>query len=110
MSEFGRSWWPPGSGLWWLGPVAGDEASVPADHGGGFDDQHHLAETAPLEGTREHGEDGPVGGCESWSFDLSLQNEDLMAKGEDLCVTLVTGHEQQPETGDQESEQVRQDR
>ena len=39
-------------------------------------------------------------------FDLSLEDKDLMAKGENLCVTLVTGHEQQSETSDQQPEQV----
>ena len=109
-AEFGRSWWPPCSSLWWLGPVAGDKASVPADHRGGFDDQHHAVETATVERTRKHRKDGPIGGCESGSLDLSLQHEDLMTKSQDLGVSLVTGHQQQPDTGNQESEKVRMDR
>ncbi len=36
-------------------------------------------------------------GCESGTVDLSLENEDLMAEGEDFGVTLVAGHEEQAE-------------
>ncbi len=61
--------------------MTGDEASVPVDHGGWLGDQHHASEPGPV--------------------DLSLQNEDLMAEGEDLGVTLVAGHQQQPETSNQ---------
>ena len=81
--------------------MAGDEVTVPADHGGGLDDQHHATETRPVEGTRQHGQDRPVSGYESWPIDLSLENEDLMAKSQDLRVSFVAGHEQQPETSDQ---------
>ena len=56
--------------------------------------------------TREHGQDGPVRRGEPRPLDLSLQDENLMAKGEDLGVTLVTGYQQQSETGDQEPKQV----
>ena len=96
----------PGSGPRWLGPVAGDEVSVPADHGGRFHDQHHTGKPLPVERTREHGQDGPVRRGEPRPLDLSLQDENLMAKGEDLGVTLVTGYQQQSETGDQEPKQV----
>ena len=81
--------------------MAGHEAPVSADHGGWFHDQHHGCESVPVEGMRDHGQDGPVGGRESGPVDLSLQNQDLMAKGEDLGVTFVTGHQEQPETSDQ---------
>ncbi len=89
--------WSAGSRCRWLGPVAGDETAVPSDHGGGFDDQHHGCESGPVEGGREHRQDGPVGGCESGTVDLSLQHEDLMSKGQDFGVTLVAGHEEQAE-------------
>ena len=36
--------------------------------------------------------------------------KDLVPKREDLGITFVTGHQQQPETSDQEPEQVRKDR
>ena len=86
--------------------MAGDEVSVPADHGGRFHDQHHTGKPLPVERTREHGQDGPVRRGEPRPLDLSLQDENLMAKGEDLGVTLVTGCQQQSETGDQEPKQV----
>ena len=89
--------WSAGSRCRWLGPVAGDETAVPSDHGGGFDDQHHGCESGPVEGGREHGQDGPIGGCESGTVDLSLQHEDLMSKSKDFGVTLVAGHEEQAE-------------
>ena len=43
-------------------------------------------------------------------FDLSLENEDLMAKRENLCVTLIATHQEQPEPSDHEPKQVRKDR
>ena len=36
------------------------------------------------------------------TLDLALQDQDLMAKGEDLSVALVAGHQQQSEVSDQE--------
>ncbi len=90
--------------------MAGDETPVPAEHGGRFHDQHHASESRPVEGSREHSEDGPVGRGEPGTLVLSLQHQDLMAKGEDLGVTLVAAHQQQPDTGNEQSEQVRQDR
>ena len=91
-SEFGGGGWPSGSGCRWLGPVAGDEAAVPADHGCGFDDQHHAVEPATLEGTRQDGQDRAVGRREPRALDLALEHEDLMAKGQDLGVSLVTAY------------------
>ena len=79
-AQLGRGWWPPGSCVRGLGPVAGHEASVPADHGGGFDDQHHPLEASPVKGPGQHCEDGPVGGSEARPINLSLQNKDLMAQ------------------------------
>jgi hypothetical protein len=90
----------------WLGPPSSYETAVPANHCRRFHDQHHLVEAAPVERPREYGEYGPVGGGEPRPIDLSLQDQDLMAKGEDLCVTSITGHQQQPETGNQETEQM----
>ena len=63
---------------------------MPTDHGGGLDDQHHRSETGPVERTRQQREDGPVRRREPGPIDLPLQNAQLMAKGEDLGVTLVT--------------------
>ncbi len=74
---------------------------MPADHGGWLGGQHHAPEPLSIEGAREHGEDGPVGTGEPGTLDLSLQHQDLMTKGENLGVTLVAEHQQQPETSDQ---------
>ena len=51
-AELGRCGWSAGSRLWWLGPVAGHKASVPTDHRVWFDDQHHVSQSLPVEGTR----------------------------------------------------------
>ena len=82
---------------------------MPADHGGQLDGQHHAVEPATVEGTRQQGQDRPISGYEFWPIDLSLENEDLMAKSQDLRVSPVAGHEQQPETSDQEPEQMQDD-
>ena len=74
-AQFGRSWWPPGSYLRRLGPVAGDEASMPADHGGGLDDQHHPDQASPIEATRQHSEDHTICGCEFGPLELSFRTK-----------------------------------
>ncbi len=81
--------------------MTGDEAPVPADHGGGLHDQHNLAESSTIERPREHSEHSSVGRCELRAVDLALQDQDLMAKSENLSVTLVAGYQQQPETSEQ---------
>ena len=83
---------------------------MPADHGGGLDDQHHRLEASPVKGPGQQGEDGSVGGSEARPIDLSLQNKDLMAQREDLGVTLVAIDQKQPDAGNQKPEQVREDR
>lgn len=83
---------------------------MPADHSGGLDDQHLAPEPRPVEGTREHGQDCPVRRSEPGPIDLSVQNVQLMAKSKDFGITLVTGHQEQPETSDQAPQQVRKDR
>jgi hypothetical protein len=59
--------------------VAGDESTVPADHGLGLDDQHYLGQSGSCERGGQHGEDGAVGVGEAGPVDLALQYEDLMA-------------------------------
>jgi len=86
--------WPSGSGLWRLGPVPGDETAVPADHRRWSHDQHDLAESSTIESSREHCQDRPIRRGEPRTVNLALQDEDLVAKGENLCVTLVAGHQQ----------------
>ena len=70
---------------------------MPTDHRVWFDDQHHVSQSLPVEGTRQYGQDCSVGRGEPRSLNLALEDEDLMAKGQDLGVTLITGHHQQPE-------------
>lgn len=86
--------------------MVGNEASVPADHGGWFHDQHDLAQSSAIECPRQYGQDGPVGRREPRPIDLSLQHEDLVAKSENFCVAAVAGHQQQSETRDEQPEQV----
>ncbi len=69
--------------------------------GGWVGDQHHAPEPLSIEGAREHGQDRPVGRAEPGPVDLSLQNVNLVAEGEDLSVTLVARHQQKPETSNQ---------
>jgi hypothetical protein len=59
-SELGWRGRPSCSGLWWLGPVAGHKATVPADDRGWLHDQYHASQPLPVEGTREDGQDRPV--------------------------------------------------
>jgi len=110
LTKLSRCWRPSGLGLWWLGPATGDEAPVPADHGGWFHDQRDLAQSSVTGCPRQHGQDGPVGGREPRPLDLSLLHQDLVAKSENFCVALIARHQQQSETSDQQPEQVRKDR
>ncbi len=80
---------------------------MPADHGGRFDDQHHASEPRPIKGSRQQSEDGSVRRGEPGAVNLPLQHQDLMAKSDDLGVTLAATHQQQSETRDQEPEQLR---
>lgn len=105
-SEVGRRWRPTdGRGLG-LGPVAGDESPVPAKHGGGLDDEEHLSKPAAVDGVGEHRQDAAVGVGEPRPLHLALQDHHLVPEGEDLGVATVTGHHEQPDTGDQETEEV----
>ena len=83
---------------------------MPADHGGGLDDQHDPDQASPVKATRQHSEDHTNCGCEGGSLELSSQNEDLMAQRQDLGVALVTAHQQQSHTGNQKPEQTQYDR
>ncbi len=83
---------------------------MPADHGGRFHDQHHPVEVSPVKGPGQHREDGSVGGSEARPINLSSQNKDLMAQGENLGVFAITPYQKQPDTGDQKPEEVRKDR
>ncbi|MCP5025642.1 MAG: hypothetical protein GY929_05080 [Actinomycetia bacterium] len=68
--------------------------AVPADHRRWSHDQHDLAESSTIEGAREHCQDRPIRRGESRAVNLALQNQDLVAKSENLGVTLVARHQQ----------------
>ena len=61
-------------------------------------------------GVGPHCEDRSICGCEAGPLELSPQNEDLMALRQDLDLTRVTTHKQQPHTGNQKPKQMRKDR
>ena len=46
---------------------------------------------------------------EARPINLSSQNKDLMAEGENLGVFAITPYQKQPDTGDQKREEVRKD-
>ncbi|MCP3853253.1 MAG: hypothetical protein GY745_23280 [Actinomycetia bacterium] len=73
----------------------------------GFTDQYHLVEASLVKGTRQQGQDRPVRRDEPRLLESSQQDADLVPKGGNLGVTLVAGPQHQPETSDQEPEQVR---
>ncbi len=61
---------------------------------------------AHLGGSRKLVAHRAVRECEPGPVGLSLENDDLMAKSHDLCVSLFALHRQQPETSDQKPEHV----
>ncbi len=77
--ELGGGGRSSGLRLWRLGPVAGGEAPMPANHGGGLHDQHYGRETRPVEGARQHGQDRSVRRSEPGALDPALEHHDLMA-------------------------------
>ncbi len=109
--QLGGCWSAPGSWrLVWVGPTACDQSTVPADHGRWFHDQQHLVELSAVEGLREHGEHATIGRCEPRLVDLALEHSELMAQGQNLGVAVITGHDQQSETGEQQTKQPREQR
>ena len=63
---------------------------MPPEHRVGFHDQEHLAAPATIEHSGQDREDRPVSLGEVDPVDLALQNEDLMAYGQDLGVALAS--------------------
>lgn len=55
----------------------------------------------------EQGEQCPIGVGEPRPADLALENEEMVAKGEDLGVARVAGSEYPPETGEHEAHETR---
>jgi hypothetical protein len=82
--------------------VAGDEAAVPADQRCRLHDQEHLGQAWSIERTGERGEDGAVRVGKPGPFDLALQDQHLVAQGEDLGVAFIAGREQLSETVESE--------
>lgn len=71
------------SSRWRLRPAPGDQTPVPAEHGGGLHDQHHVGEAPPVDHRTEHSEDCAVGVAELCTADLTLQHVDLVSEGQD---------------------------
>ena len=53
----------------------------------------------------EEREDCSIGIGESWPADLTLENEELVAEGEDFCVARVAGGEYPSESAENETHQ-----
>jgi hypothetical protein len=68
--------------------ASGDEVAVPAEHGVWAHEQPDLAEHVAGESVQQRGEDGPICRGEPCSFalQLSFEDGDLVAQGEDLGV------------------------
>lgn len=103
LPEFGVDGWPSGFRGWWLGPVAGDETSMPPDDCLGPHDREHVGEASAVQHAGNQREDRAIRVGELSSVDLALQHQDLMSEGEDLGVAFVTGREEPPEPGRGES-------
>jgi len=82
------------SGGRWLGPVAGDESSVPGEDRRRAHDQQRPAASGSVHHGCEQHKDRSIGLVEAWPIDLALQHEDLMAQSQDLGITGVTAGEQ----------------
>ncbi len=81
-----------------MGPPAGNEATVPADHRLRLHDQQHAREASTVEACSENRQDGPVGLGELGTSDLAPQHHDLMAHSKDLSIAFVTRSHQEPKT------------
>ena len=84
---FGGGGWPAGPVR--VGPVVRDEASMPAKDRVGLHQEHRPPVAA--EHARQRGEDRPVGGFETRSRHLTVQDRELMAQDEDLGVLRTIG-------------------
>jgi hypothetical protein len=85
-SELGVDWWSASGRCWWLCPMTADSSSVPVQDGFWFDDQKRGVPTGTCHRGMEERKDRSIGIGESWSADLTLENENLVAEGEDFCV------------------------
>jgi hypothetical protein len=82
-------------------------SSVPAKHCFGFDDQKRSVPTGTCHRGVEERKDRPIGVGEPWSADLTLENQDLVAEGEDFGVAGVAGGEDPSESAENEAHQSR---
>ena len=103
FSELGVDGWSSWFRGWWLGPVAGDETSMPPDDCFGPHDMEHVGEASAVQHAGGEREDRAIRVGELSSVDLALQHQDLISEGEDLGVTFVTGRKEPPEPGKGES-------
>ena len=95
MGIDGRSAWLAGR---WLGPAAGNESSVPADHGCRLQDQQGSILSSPIHCRGEQRKERSVGLVEECPVDLALQHHDLMAQSQDLSVTGIAAGKQPAES------------
>jgi len=80
---------------------------VPSQGGFGLDDQECISLPGPVHCRAEYREDCSVGVGEAWSAGLAFQNEDLVAKSQDLSVTGVAGDEEPSESAENEAHESR---
>ena len=104
-SEFGVDWWSASGRCWWLCPVTADSPSVPVQDGFWFDDQKRSVPTGTCDRGMEERKDRSIGIGESWSADLTLENEHLVAEGEDFCVARVACGQYPSESAENEAHQ-----
>jgi hypothetical protein len=67
---------------------------VPSEHCFGFDDQKRGSRSSTVDCRVEQREDCSVGVGEPRSSDLTLQDENLVPQGQDLCVARISGGEE----------------
>ena len=104
-SNLGVDGWPSSRLVRWLRPMSADSLSMPAQHGVWFDDQERVASACARHGSPEKAKDGSVDVGEVWAVDLALQDQDLVAQCEDLCVASVSCGEYPSESIENKSNQ-----
>ena len=85
--------------------MTADSSSVPAQDGFWFDDQKRSVPTGTCHRGMEERKDRSIGIGESWPAYLTLENEDLVAEGEDFCVARVAGGKYPSESAENEAHQ-----
>lgn len=61
-----------------VGPVSGDKAAVPAQHGGGLHDQEHPGEVLAIEHLGQHAQHRMVAVVKDRFRDLALKDQKLV--------------------------------